>query len=166
MWRRVVDKDSVLTLCNACGLYFKSKKIHRPISVVSKKKSLSTSEIIDKILDKQSNNSKLVFNNADLKIIHCSNCYNINTSIWRKDESGRNICNACGLFYKKKGYHRSVFSTNSVFLEVNNNLVKFNKIKRRKKSSTKIDNIDYSIKPLSNPKSITLPSIKSLLNSI
>ncbi|ODQ57356.1 hypothetical protein WICANDRAFT_46375, partial [Wickerhamomyces anomalus NRRL Y-366-8] len=85
MWRKTLDIETkaVLTLCNACGIYYKTKGCHRPKLLISKKNILS-----------------------DLNIIRCSNCENINTSIWRRDDNGKSICNACGLFFKKKGYHR------------------------------------------------------------
>jgi transcription elongation factor Elf1 len=149
MWRRTLDDkaQAVVTLCNACGLYYKSKKVHRPTLLVSKKKSLSTSELIDKLIVDQQSQDKIVLKNIDLhnlSIIHCANCHNINTSIWRKDDLGRNICNACGLYYKKRGHHRAINKTknemasnnNDVFLEIEDSLIRFNRIKRRKRSST------------------------------
>ncbi|KAK4700557.1 hypothetical protein P7C70_g5687, partial [Phenoliferia sp. Uapishka_3] len=36
----------------------------------------------------------------------CSNCSVGTSTLWRRDEEGRHLCNACGLFYKGHGSHR------------------------------------------------------------
>ncbi|KAJ3132014.1 hypothetical protein HK100_005759 [Physocladia obscura] len=36
----------------------------------------------------------------------CVNCETFKTSVWRKDEHGRSICNACGLYKKQHGNDR------------------------------------------------------------
>ncbi|KAJ3118056.1 putative electron transfer flavoprotein subunit [Physocladia obscura] len=38
--------------------------------------------------------------------VHCINCHTTKTSAWRKDEFGRPICNACGLYKKQRGIDR------------------------------------------------------------
>ncbi|KAH3681972.1 hypothetical protein WICPIJ_007043 [Wickerhamomyces pijperi] len=146
MWRRTLDSDTdkIITLCNACGLYYKSKGSHRPNVLISKKSLLTTTQLLDKITKDLPHDTLRVIPNqqdiklTDLKIITCSNCSNMNTSIWRKDENGKNICNACGLYYKKKGVHRVVKShtkKNDVYFEIDQgNLLRFNVIKRRKRS--------------------------------
>lgn len=153
MWRKTVDNttNTVLTLCNACGIYYKTKGSHRPRLLISKKNILSLSELFDKFeseqqdklpkLEQVEKKPKVLVKNdiklEDLNIIRCSNCENINTSIWRRDDNGKSICNACGLFYKKKGYHRTVKKSNEdMFLSIDENLIRFNKIKRRNRSTS------------------------------
>ncbi|KAJ3202115.1 hypothetical protein HDU82_007597 [Entophlyctis luteolus] len=40
------------------------------------------------------------------RVAECVNCKTRETSVWRKDEHGRTICNACGLYKKQRGYDR------------------------------------------------------------
>ncbi|KAL8402597.1 hypothetical protein RB594_006566 [Gaeumannomyces avenae] len=44
----------------------------------------------------------------------CNNCKTTITPLWRRDESGHTICNACGLYYKLHGDHRPVTMKKSV----------------------------------------------------
>ncbi|CCH45824.1 GATA-binding factor 5-A [Wickerhamomyces ciferrii] len=163
MWRKTFDNDTkeVITLCNACGIYYKTKNCHRPRLLISKKNSLSVGELFDKLSNEQKDDSIVIKNDLkleDLNIIRCSNCDNINTSIWRRDQQGNSICNACGLFYKKKGYHRSIKKSNNnddVFFSIDENLIRFNKIKKRKRSSS---SSDYNITKQSKKRSKSLSS--------
>ncbi|OAD00991.1 GATA-type zinc finger transcription factor, partial [Mucor lusitanicus CBS 277.49] len=36
----------------------------------------------------------------------CYNCDTTTTPLWRRDDDGNNICNACGLYYKLHNVHR------------------------------------------------------------
>ncbi|ORZ22145.1 hypothetical protein BCR42DRAFT_487740 [Absidia repens] len=44
----------------------------------------------------------------------CSNCRAISTPLWRRDDQGNTICNACGLYYKLHNVHRPVSMKRSV----------------------------------------------------
>ncbi|XP_051160725.1 box A-binding factor-like isoform X3 [Leptopilina boulardi] len=38
--------------------------------------------------------------------LQCSNCQTMTTSLWRRNQMGESVCNACGLYYKLHGVNR------------------------------------------------------------
>ncbi|KAI9343827.1 hypothetical protein BD770DRAFT_397931 [Pilaira anomala] len=53
----------------------------------------------------------------DCKTFRSTRCYNCDTSttpLWRRDDDGNNICNACGLYYKLHSVHRPLSMKRSI----------------------------------------------------
>ncbi|KAI8069810.1 uncharacterized protein B0P05DRAFT_474697, partial [Gilbertella persicaria] len=44
----------------------------------------------------------------------CFNCDTTTTPLWRRDDVGNNICNACGLYYKLHNVHRPLSMKRSI----------------------------------------------------
>ncbi|ORZ17660.1 hypothetical protein BCR42DRAFT_490376 [Absidia repens] len=51
---------------------------------------------------------------ANRHTLQCSNCRATSTPLWRRDDQGNTICNACGLYYKLHNVHRPVSMKRSV----------------------------------------------------
>ncbi|KAK3837458.1 MAG: iron transporter biosynthesis regulating transcription factor, partial [Linnemannia gamsii] len=88
LWRRSANNEP---LCNACGLYHKLHAMHRP-----------------KHLQHPSANAPGWASLTPLPQPMCTNCKTTLTPLWRKDDAGDILCNACGLYYKLHHIHRPI----------------------------------------------------------
>jgi len=137
LWRRAPNGD---TICNACGLYLKARNSVRPPWLKRHPMKKSTPPLNEGLdtegtcpgdgrCDGTGGSSSCdgcpAYNQhqASRQSLVCSNCATTTTPLWRRDESGNTICNACGLYYKLHNVHRPVS-------------MKKNVIKRRKRIST------------------------------
>ncbi|CAG8535697.1 761_t:CDS:2 [Ambispora gerdemannii] len=130
LWRRTPDR--MHSLCNACGLYYKQYNTHRPLHIRNKPSAttgpynLSTSRknsannLTSEMVTEESQLSELAHENQEESAdqqsesssnenpIRCVNCAQTQTPLWRKNEKGQPICNACGLYAKLHNRDRPV----------------------------------------------------------
>ncbi|SJL10928.1 uncharacterized protein ARMOST_14324 [Armillaria ostoyae] len=91
LWRRGLNDE---LNCNACGLYCKLHKRPRPKTMRNthgegRTQSTPRQESVD-------------------VMAQCYNCHTTTTPLWRKDDEGKTVCNACGLYYKLHGSARPI----------------------------------------------------------
>ncbi|KAI9477907.1 MAG: hypothetical protein EXX96DRAFT_568652 [Benjaminiella poitrasii] len=132
LWRRGPNGE---TICNACGLYLKARNTLRPPTMKRKAKNkqaqqqaqqqqTSTAAVLDNppagscpgggqcngTGGSASCEGCPAFNQHQVNrhALICANCRTTTTPLWRRDEMGNTICNACGLYYKLHNVHRPV----------------------------------------------------------
>lgn len=88
LWRRTPDRAH--TLCNACGLYYKQYGSHRPLHIRQKPAATSTSGSV----------RAAPYSVPSVQSGGCASCHQTQTPLWRKNEQGEPVCNACGLYAK------------------------------------------------------------------
>ncbi|KAI7893250.1 uncharacterized protein EV154DRAFT_502202 [Mucor mucedo] len=127
LWRRTPDRQH--SLCNACGLYYKQYNCHRPLHVRNKTHTIRAHPYAcERVLPMtiHTNNSppsppspspvvplaslsptttpsvepKVIQDEVNMMGQECANCHQTQTPLWRKNERGEPVCNACGLYAK------------------------------------------------------------------
>jgi len=129
LWRRGPNGE---TICNACGLYLKARNTLRPPTLkrTVHKKAVNPAEQKNDCGGGtcpgggQCNGTGgstscagcPAFNQHQVnrQALICANCRTTTTPLWRRDEQGNTICNACGLYYKLHNVHRPVSMKRSV----------------------------------------------------
>lgn len=128
LWRRAPNGE---TICNACGLYLKARHTLRPVTMKrqSRKQTISATPTPTPLPGTCPGNGQCngtggsascegcpAFNQHQVArhALICANCRTTTTPLWRRDESGNTICNACGLYYKLHHVHRPVSMKRSV----------------------------------------------------
>ncbi|KAG0164193.1 putative electron transfer flavoprotein subunit [Apophysomyces sp. BC1034] len=130
LWRRAPNGD---TICNACGLYLKARNNMRPPTL--KRNNTRKPEGGGGDCGSGPTSGSCpggghcngtggsascagcpAFNQHQVnrQALICANCRATTTPLWRRDEAGNTICNACGLYYKLHNVHRPVSMKRSV----------------------------------------------------
>ncbi|KAF9151889.1 hypothetical protein BG015_006086 [Linnemannia schmuckeri] len=133
LWRRSANNEP---LCNACGLYHKLHAMHRPKhlqqslgsaqgtghkSKYGPRPSMMMAALLAQQQREQGGgedgdasgngggaNVPGWASMTPLPQPMCSNCKTTLTPLWRKDDAGEILCNACGLYYKLHHIHRPI----------------------------------------------------------
>ncbi|OBZ89396.1 Suppressor of ferric uptake 1 [Choanephora cucurbitarum] len=127
LWRRSPVGE---TICNACGLYLKARNTTRPVwlkrnAYKRPKQTIHPVTLAPRIsptpllllapappqptllqIEPKSKEENEMPESSSALI--CANCQTTTTPLWRRDESGQPICNACGLYFKLHSIHRPI----------------------------------------------------------
>ncbi|KAJ7615474.1 hypothetical protein FB45DRAFT_935758 [Roridomyces roridus] len=89
LWRR--DPSTHETLCSACGLYLQQRHEHRPQMLID--------------ADREAEYHSL-YGGGGGDGPECNHCHTRETSVWRRDKEGNQVCNACGVYQRLRGVPR------------------------------------------------------------
>ncbi|KAG0093118.1 hypothetical protein BGZ93_008018 [Podila epicladia] len=124
LWRRSANNEP---LCNACGLYLKLHAMHRPKHLQqiasggvgagsggARSKTSKVFHVGPQDPSKEASFTQLIQTSSPATTMSsmsnpsCTNCKTTLTPLWRKDDAGEILCNACGLYYKLHHRHRPI----------------------------------------------------------
>ncbi|KAG6886695.1 hypothetical protein C0992_002785 [Termitomyces sp. T32_za158] len=110
LWRRGLNDE---LNCNACGLYCKLHKRPRPKSMRNTHGERAQAPPRQETVDVMGSSSSVPpvpprSSSPVHRLAQCYNCHTTATPLWRKDDEGKTVCNACGLYYKLHGSARPI----------------------------------------------------------
>ncbi|EIW76948.1 hypothetical protein CONPUDRAFT_110709 [Coniophora puteana RWD-64-598 SS2] len=114
LWRRGLNDE---LNCNACGLYCKLHKRPRPKTMRSnhgegRTQAAPRQETVDVVGGYKASPSMTPVQtrvaSTPAGTAQCYNCHTTATPLWRKDDEGKTVCNACGLYFKLHGSARPI----------------------------------------------------------
>ncbi|KAJ7618709.1 hypothetical protein FB45DRAFT_170708 [Roridomyces roridus] len=88
LWRR--EPSTQRPLCNACGLYLQQRNRLRPQELIDADIDDGEPEVPDELYTGPK----------------CSHCGTRQTSVWRRNKEGAQVCNACGVYMRLRGKER------------------------------------------------------------